>query len=383
MKLVKKGLCAIALATISHSVVAAPFAHEARALGMGNVGVATADIATAPFANPAMLSFQKAEDDFSLLLSAGAFFSDNGGVLDGIDEFQDAIDDATKLQIAQGLDGDVIAPEVSGAVAVGFTTEKYSMAISARMDVVLAGGLSNISTDVSSINDPTFNLLNIAGAQTTEVGFSIARSFELMEKKVSIGLTPKIVNVEAVQYSESISLAETGLDSLTDKVQDLGDFTTLDLGLVMALTDNVRVGLTVKNLLTEEFTFQAMDANSNLTTTTLSFDTQLKIGVAYSGDVLIVGADLDLTENDSIVSSAAVTGLKRQNLSLGMELNAFDYAQLRLGMIKNMADGISSDDKAAIYTVGVGLWLGFNLDVAVMSGAGDSLGAVVQTGFKF
>jgi hypothetical protein len=52
MKIVKIGFCAVALAAASHSVIAAPFAHEARSLGMGNVGVATADIAAAPFAIP-------------------------------------------------------------------------------------------------------------------------------------------------------------------------------------------------------------------------------------------------------------------------------------------------------------------------------------------
>jgi hypothetical protein len=40
-------------------------------------------------------------------------------------------------------------------------------------------------------------------------------------------------------------------------------------------------------------------------------------------------------------------------------------------MMKNIASGISSDDKKAIYTVGIGLWLGFNLDVAVIFGEGD------------
>ena len=86
---------------------------------------------------------------------------------------------------------------------------------------------------------------------------------------------------------------------------------------------------------------------------------------------LIIGADLDLTENDSVLSG----GMKRQNLSVGFELDAFDFAQLR--------DGISSEAKKTIYTAGAGLWLGFNLDVAVMLGEGDSLGAFVQTGFKF
>ena len=57
------------LASIASSsfVQAAPFALEARSLGMGNASVAMADIATAALANPAMLSYQQAKEDFSLL----------------------------------------------------------------------------------------------------------------------------------------------------------------------------------------------------------------------------------------------------------------------------------------------------------------------------
>lgn len=47
-------------------------------------------------------------------------------------------------------------------------------------------------------------------------------------------------------------------------------------------------------------------------------------------------------------------GMKRQNLSVGLELDAFDFAQLRVGMMKNIADGISGEVKKAIYTAGVG-----------------------------
>ena len=101
--------------------------------------------------------------------------------------------------------------------------------------------------------------------------------------------------------------------------------------------------------------------------------------MAYTGDIVTIGTDLDLTENNSALPG----GMKRQNLSVGLELNAFDFAQLRVGVMKNIADDLSSADKKPIYTAGVGFWLGFKLDVAVMSGEGDSLGAFVQTGFIF
>lgn len=95
---------------------------------------------------------------------------------------------------------------------------------------------------MSQPNDPTYNLLSIAGVQTTEIGSSVAHSFALMEKKTIDRLNVENVNIDAVHYSESISLDGAGLDNLTN-------FTTLDLGMVMAVTVNVRVGVTVKNLL--------------------------------------------------------------------------------------------------------------------------------------
>ena len=126
----KRILSAAFLAVLSGSVDALPFAVEARSLGMGNVRVATADIATAPFANPGMLSFQPSREDFSLLLGVGAFLNDNDGLVDKIDEFQDAYSrgqagDAGEalraLGIAQSMLGDVIAPETTLAFSTGFS----------------------------------------------------------------------------------------------------------------------------------------------------------------------------------------------------------------------------------------------------------------------
>ena len=386
MKVMKSGFFVAALTVFSQSVTAVPFAHEARSLAMGNIGVATADIATAAFANPAMLAFQREDDDFSLLLSAGGFFNDNDGLIDNIDQFQQAYDNynaagdlvtssaalAEMQSIAVQVNNKVIAPELSASVAAGFTTEVYSMALSARLDVIIAAALTDISTNVLEVLDPNKNKLNIAGAKTTEIGFSIARSMDVMGRKLSIGITPKIVAVEAVNFSESILTAETGLEELADNgVEDLGDFTTLDIGVVMGLTENIQAGLVVKNLLTKDLSYSAG---------TLSFDMQLKAGVAFRNDFLTIGADLDLIENDSALSGQAFSGLKRQNLSLGVELDVFDYVQLRAGMIKNIANAAISKD---LLTAGVGIWLGFNLDVAVIKGDGDSMGAYVQTGFKF
>ena len=60
----KKILAAVSLTLFSQASYAVPFTFEGRSLGMGGVAVATADLATAAWANPAMLTNQRPEDDF-------------------------------------------------------------------------------------------------------------------------------------------------------------------------------------------------------------------------------------------------------------------------------------------------------------------------------
>ena len=59
-----------------------------------------------------------------------------------------------------------------------------------------------------------------------------------------------------------------------------------------------------------------------------------------------------------------------------------DFMQLRIGAQKNLADGISDAAKDILYTAGAGFWFGFNLDLALVT-QNDSLGAFLQTGFRF
>jgi len=93
-----KILSIVALSVLSQTAQAIPFAFEGRSLGMGGVSVATADLATAAWANPAMLTNQRPDDDFSLLIGVGAFVRDDDELRTDIDNFQAA--DA-RLQAAQ------------------------------------------------------------------------------------------------------------------------------------------------------------------------------------------------------------------------------------------------------------------------------------------
>jgi hypothetical protein len=379
-------LCLLSIVVVSNTAIALPFSFEARSLAMGNARVATADIATAPFANPAMLAFQPMLEDFSMLIGAGGFLRDDDNVVDLIDQFQAAYDDGditTAAETAVQLEGKVIAPEATAAFATGFSGEKWSFAVSARADVVSAGTVVDVpdpnavALDPSLLNDAK---LEIEGVQTTELGVSLAKNFQVFGQKVSVGITPKYVKIDNVYIIEPLTTVSTSLSDLLneDNKNDLGDFTTLDVGLVMGLTEHVQLGLVVSNLVAHKVNFTTTSG----TQATLSFDTQARAGIAYRSRFMTLGADVDLLDNDPLLSNPNFQGLKTQFVSIGSEFNAFDFAQLRLGVQKNIASDISENAKENLYTAGVGFWFGFNLDVSVIK-AGDSIGGFLQTGVRF
>ena len=391
MKLENKILSIVVLSVLSQVAYAIPFAFEGRSLAMGGVSVATADLATAAWANPAMLTNQRPDDDFSLLIGVGAFLRDNDDLLTDIDDFQAADDRLRAAQnegdaagviqatndmanIITGIDGKNMAADVSGVAAMGIAFDSFAMAISIRADAIGAGTVTNLSQTPAEVLDPTKNILNLEGVIATEYGLSLAKKFWWFDRKVSIGIKPKMVDLQAFTYRESIRTID-GLDSVFDqgKKSDLGTFTSFDLGAAIDLSDSFRLGLNIRNLLTDEFELGGQ---------TLNFDTEARIGVAYHNRWLTAAIDYDLIENEPLLANEVFDGLKTQYIAAGAEFNVFDFAQLRVGASKNLASGISGGAKDVAYTAGVGFWLGFNLDIAATY-TENSLGAFLQTGFRF
>ena len=388
MKTQKKILAAIALSICSQTTLAIPFTFEARSLGMGGVSVATADLATAAWANPAMLTNQRPDDDFSLLVGIGAFVRDDDDLISDIDSFQAADD---RLQAAQtpaeadqatqdmadiilGIDGKDMAADVSGVAAMGIAFKTFAMALSVRADAIGAGTVTDLSQNVFEVTDPTKNILNLEGVIATEFGLSLAKKFWWFDRKVSIGIKPKVVDLQAFTFRESI-LTVNGLDDVFDngKKSDLGTFTSVDLGVAVDLSQSFRLGLNIRNLLTDKF---------DLGGAVLNFDTTTRLGLAYHNRLLTVAVDYDLTENKPLLANPVFEDLKTQYLGVGAEFNAFDFAQLRVGARKNVASNIPEGAKDTALTAGVGFWLGFNLDIAATF-TENSVGGFVQTGFRF
>jgi len=373
---------------------------DARSVAMGNVSVATGGVTTAAFSNPAMLMVNETDDTFALHIGAGAVFIENGGITDDIDEFQaikDQFDSLSKTdstdsnaqaladsinaqdRLINNLDGDSLLGMASPNIALVYGADSFTVALTAEGNAYASGLVevaSPLPTDYTAqdikdeiagsgalVLDPDAQLKSI-GVITTELGVSIASNFSVLGMDVSVGVRPKVISAEAISRDYDISVFDTE-DIVDDTAQDLGSFTTLDAGVAIGVTDSIRVGMVAKNLISKTLTVDTKD---------IEFNTQLRVGAAYNNSFMTIAADMDLTESDPVQNEDA-----SRMLALGVELNAFDFVQLRAGYQTNMASGASSDD---LISAGVGLWLGFNLDIAAVVSE-DSVGAFVQTGFHF
>jgi len=366
------GLLAVSLS----NAYALPYGfYDARSVGMGNVSVATGGITTAAFSNPGMLSVNENDDKFALLLPAiGAQIIEDGNIIDLVDEFQTIGTPSTpeeiarQIEILNALDGDTLVAAIIPNAAFVYAGENITWGITLRANAVVSSKITDVSTVLPNPDAVTRNL----GVAITEIGIPIGTDFSFAGIKVGVGVTSRYVQVNAIEYVEFLSVAS--FDDLKNReTQDLGSFTTFDAGITLNIIDTIRVGFVAKNLIEDAKTTSptALEPNGS----TINFDTQYRVGASFDGGFFTLAADMDLNERKPI-------GYENisQSFSVGAEFNAFSLAQLRVGYQSNMAEGATDPD---LLSVGVGFWLGFNLDVALVAGDDSSYGAFVQTGFHF
>ena len=383
------------IATITSSAYAAPYGfYDARSVALGNVSVATGNIAIAALSNPAMLMVNENHDAFAMLLPAiGVQVVDNGGLLDKTDQLQILSDqfnvavgnsDSTAAQAAydqmatvlNSMNGNSLSLNADINLALAYAGDNWAFGGAARGYVAAGAGVFNIVAPTYSgltTPEPTASF-QAAGVLIKEVGVSVASKFDLLGMDLSVGVTPKNISVESsITNVITVSALDTGDPIANSTEETLGSFTTLDAGVALQVTDSITVGLLAKNLLTESFVSTVPDPDGN--PYKFNFDTQLRTGVAYHNGFMTLAADMDLKE----IKPMSFENPSKM-LALGVEFNVFDFMQLRAGYQTNMATGATEPD---LISAGIGLWLGFHLDVAAVVGSDSSYGAMVQTGFRF
>jgi hypothetical protein len=365
-----------------------------RELGMGGTAVASADYLSAGFSNPALLThYSDAEDDdWGLMLpNVYVFANDRNNLLDSIDSFIQSFETlenwltegSTTLGDLENLADSLKALSdkhfIAGGgfgLALAIPSTSFSAAVVAST-FIEADAFMDIDPNDRNLIEGAFGDLDIPslgseavllGSFRTEIGLAMARELELGGRTVSVGITPKIQNLEILNVAVNAELS----DGLEDQIDSDNRFTddnfNLDFGATTMISDKVRVGLAARNLMGG--TFAGLSGLYNY-----KLDPALTTGIAYTSGPLTLAADLDLTTTTRFQE---IDSDDSQFLRLGAELK-WQWAQLRAGYILDLEDNYSNMATAGIGFSPFGV---MHLDLAGAVGE-NSYGGSLALSFTF
>ncbi|MCP4075058.1 MAG: conjugal transfer protein TraF [Gammaproteobacteria bacterium] len=218
--------------------------------------------------------------------------------------------------------------------------------------------------------------VRVVGVVLAEAGLTFSREMAMFGTEVAVGVTPKMVSVTVFDYEANADSAESDDIDGEDYSVDYDDF-NLDVGVAMNYKNGWRSGFVIKNLIAQDYDAMNTDPVSGVETATgrtISLKPQARVGISHTNDWSTASLDIDLTENEGL----GLAGNNSQYVALGIELNALDWAQIRLGY---RADTANSDRDVMSAGFGVSPF-GVHIDLAV-AGNADEVGASFQLGFRF
>lgn len=429
--------------TTSSSFAISYGVYDARALAMGGAATAVGKPEQAAFYNPALLGLHDKDEDDSrsgrfympvlvaqvsdTVETAVDAYDDNldeelsnainiynqgqtqlaaTELVNTATDLRDALDDIANKDLT--LDGfvgmSISEPSLfeGGAVYIGarFLAAGSSTVTDAdlsqldryieAMDMVAAGAdPATVSAAYPDIFDGTGNLLDLTTDLTSsadvgalaigEWGVALGKSFDIGEQKIAIGITPKLMRVDA--YRDTVDFAtETDPDadvedSFSDSQSTYTSF-NMDLGISAKLYDNFILSLAGKDIFEKSFeTRGEPDPVTGEPTVgpTVKLSPRYRMGVAYVNNALSVGIDYDLSE-----STPMAREMGTQEIGIGAEYVLFNSLALRAGYKTDQAEGGGNYG-----SVGIGWrFSSFVMDIAYTSG-GDTQAGGLQLGWAF
>ena len=417
--------------------------YDSRGLAMGGAATAIGTYAQAAFYNPALLAFHEEEEEAGRdgrVYIPNIVVQVSDGAQSAIDAVDDELDtqlsnainqfNDAPLQASAGLIRDVATDlrDVLDDIAtddlsidsfIGFNISEPSnregggFYFGAR---ALAGGVANVSdadrellgdyiesmgqiangadpdavaaqyphliNSRGQLIDPTSTLTSNADVSAlivSEWGMALARQFEVRGQAIALGITPKLMRVDAFRDTADFN---DGLDSVEDAEDEFKDSQethlafNADVGIAATIADHYRVSLTLKDAFKKQFsTKQQADPVTGEPAPDLkvTLSSRARMGVGYVSDTFSVGLDYDLDESTPMATEAGT-----QELSLGAEYVLFNSLAVRAGY-RNVQTGFHANMASA----GLGYrWKRFVMDVAYASGGGYKAGGL-QLGWTF
>jgi len=162
-------------------------------------------------------------------------------------------------------------------------------------------------------------------------------------------------------YGSEIIVFDTDSGEVLENVDENYEETYnvgLDLG-IMGRYRYVNFGLVARNINAPKFDGPTVTSPSGVTVKfdDVKVDPQVTAGIAFiPHETLVIEVDCDLTSNKT-----TFPGYDTQNLSIGVEWDAFRFLALRGGVYQNLAE----DDIDLVYTAGLGMnFYAARLDIA-------------------
>lgn len=382
--MVKKSL-AVAILFISAGSLAHANTFNGKTMAMSDAGVATSSYLEGLNLNPAALANFEANDDFNLHLNIGALGSDEDDLLDNAEDLADLLDvfgnvtptvaDVNNvISHLRALEGSAAVVEVGGGiyanipnrlVSVGFFAKtNLSVGVMAdvdQADIAVLEGIANLSQLTPIDSDQLNSSVTAMGASITEVGLTFARR----HGNISYGFSPKYQRLDVIDYRAHVS-------SFDEDDFDADEYTTeesnfnFDLG-IQAEFGNWQLGAVLANALKQEY--ESVHGRE------VTIEPRLTVGAGYRNSWLTAALDVDANSTPNLI-----TREESRFARAGVEVNAFGWAQLRLGYKTDMESVL--DD-----TVSVGLGFSpfgvINVDLSAVKGDNDTVGGALQIGFSF
>jgi hypothetical protein len=223
---------------------------------------------------------------------------------------------------------------------------------------------------------PTLNSeARVVGIAITEVGVSLATSFDIAGTTLSVGATPKIQRVDSYNYAVTAdNFDQDNFDD--DQFRDDDQQFNFDLGAAWEPGAGLTFGATVRNMIDKSYTTVNTLGESFL----YDVNPTAALGASWTTGILTLAADVDLVSAERFENSPLLDKDDVQLAHLGAEIDLFSWLQLRGGY---QTDFENTLDDAYSAGLGISPFDVFHLDVAGTYIDDKSYGGVIQMGFTF
>lgn len=206
-----------------------------------------------------------------------------------------------------------------------------------------------------------------------EWGVAFSKQFEIHNQQLALGLTPKVMRVDA--YRDTVDLS-TGNTSINDPNAHISDTKkthfsfNLDAGASLMIGRRLRLGLGIKDLLPKEFATRPrrdLETGEFFPMLSIAYRPRPRAGLAWLGDSFTLGLDYDLRQSTPLAEEAP-----RQDLALGLEVRPLNWLSLRAGYRQDQLDLDRN-----LTSAGLGLrWGGMLMDLSYGSTKGVEAGSL-------